>query len=117
MFEAQPITSYYDEYKRDPPNWPLKYGNQLWINTGYETEHYFHLYGDPGYMRYIDINMTYYLNSQVPITFTCLWGGVGLEDGLFHFLKPPPPKSKGLNLKHFFFPTHLTKKQINVLYL
>lgn len=49
VFEAQPITSYYDEYKRDPPRWPLKYPGQLWVNTGYETEHYFHLYGDPAY--------------------------------------------------------------------
>lgn len=37
--------------------------------------------------------MTFYLQSQIPITFTCLWGGFGLEDGINHFLKPPPPKS------------------------
>lgn len=50
LFEAQPLTSYYDDYKIDPPQWPLKYGGQLWINTGYETQYYFHLYGDPGYL-------------------------------------------------------------------
>ena len=50
IFEAQPITSYYDDYKRDPPQWPMKYDGQSWVNTGYETPHYFHLYGDPAYL-------------------------------------------------------------------
>eukprot|EP01116_Phalansterium_solitarium_P016007 TRINITY_DN3615_c0_g1_i1.p1 TRINITY_DN3615_c0_g1~~TRINITY_DN3615_c0_g1_i1.p1 ORF type:complete len:606 (+),score=163.98 TRINITY_DN3615_c0_g1_i1:99-1916(+) len=92
IFEAQPITSYYDDYKRGPPQFPQKYPHQYWINHGYETQYYFHLYGDPGYLSYIDINFTYYLNSQVPLTFTCLWGGVG--SNVSHFLEPHPPKTK-----------------------
>lgn len=91
IFEAQPITGFFDDYKRNPPQWPQKYSGQFWVNHGYETHIYFNLYGDPGYVKYIDINMTFYLHSQVPITFTCLWGGgKGIED----FLKPPPPKTK-----------------------
>jgi len=90
IFEAQPITSYYDAYKWSPPNFPQKYSGQKWVNHGYETQYYFHLYGDPGYMHYIDTNFTYYLHSQVPLTFTCLWGGGNFSD----FLKPPPPKAK-----------------------
>lgn len=43
---------------------------------------------------YIDANFTYYLHSQVPLTFTCLWGGGNFSD----FLKPPPPKEKGFPL-------------------
>jgi len=89
IFEAQPITSYYDAYKWNPPHFPQKYSGQLWVNHGYETHHYFHLYGDPGYLNYIDANFTYYLHSQVPLTFT-LWGGGNFSD----LLKPPPPKTK-----------------------
>eukprot|EP01116_Phalansterium_solitarium_P000914 TRINITY_DN1075_c0_g1_i1.p1 TRINITY_DN1075_c0_g1~~TRINITY_DN1075_c0_g1_i1.p1 ORF type:complete len:607 (+),score=221.61 TRINITY_DN1075_c0_g1_i1:865-2685(+) len=92
LFEAQPITSYYDDYKRDPPQFPNKFPHQYWINNGYEQENYFHLYGDPGYLDYIDINMTFMLHSQVPITFMCDWGGVG--HNVSQFLKPPPPKYK-----------------------
>lgn len=43
------------------------------------------------FQDYIDINMTFYMHSQVPITFTCMWGGGNVTD----FLKPPPPKYKG----------------------
>jgi hypothetical protein len=50
IFEAQPITSYYDDYKRDPPQFPMKYPHQKWVNYGYETHVYFHLYGDQGYL-------------------------------------------------------------------
>ena len=50
MFEAQPITSYMDDYKRHPPYFPHKFSGQQWINYGYETHHYFQLYGDPGYL-------------------------------------------------------------------
>ncbi len=50
IFEAQPITSYYDDYKRGPPQWPQKYYKQSWVNFGYETPFYFHLYGDKGYL-------------------------------------------------------------------
>jgi hypothetical protein len=34
--------------------------------------------------------MTYYLHSQVPITFMCMWGGGQRSD----LLKPHPPKSR-----------------------
>jgi hypothetical protein len=50
LFEAQPITSYFDDYRRTPPNFPNKYPFQSWVNHGYETEVYFHLYQDKGYM-------------------------------------------------------------------
>jgi len=90
IFEAQPLTDYFDAYKWNPPHFPPKYYGQQWVNHGYETHIYFNLYGDPGYMNYIDVNFTYYLESQVPITFTCMWGGGTFED----LLKPPPPKSK-----------------------
>eukprot|EP01114_Cavostelium_apophysatum_P013916 TRINITY_DN3476_c0_g1_i1.p1 TRINITY_DN3476_c0_g1~~TRINITY_DN3476_c0_g1_i1.p1 ORF type:complete len:612 (+),score=103.82 TRINITY_DN3476_c0_g1_i1:87-1922(+) len=89
IFEAQPITSYYDEYKWKIPPFPQKYSGQLWFNHGYETHFYFNIYGDRGYMDYIDGNFTFYLHSQVPITFTCLWGGGNMTD----FLKPHPPKT------------------------
>lgn len=66
---------------------------------------YFNLYSGPGYLDFIDINMTFYMQSQVPITFTCMWGGGKLED----LLLPPPPKTKGfchqsaLLTRSFFF--------------
>jgi hypothetical protein len=44
IFEAQPLTSYYDDYKRGPPQWAQKYFDQFWVNYGYETPYYFHLY-------------------------------------------------------------------------
>eukprot|EP01114_Cavostelium_apophysatum_P009638 TRINITY_DN2285_c0_g1_i2.p1 TRINITY_DN2285_c0_g1~~TRINITY_DN2285_c0_g1_i2.p1 ORF type:complete len:606 (+),score=145.63 TRINITY_DN2285_c0_g1_i2:116-1933(+) len=91
IFEAQPITSYGDTYKWEPPEWPQKFTGQSWINHGYETQFYFDLYGDQGYLDHIDINFTYYLDSQVPLTFTCMWGGgMNISD----LLKPHPPKTK-----------------------
>jgi len=90
LFEAQPVSGFMDLYMRDVPNFPQKYPGQSWINFGYETHFYFHLNGNHGYMDYIDINMTYSLNSQVPITLTCLWGGGNVSD----LLEPPPKKSK-----------------------
>jgi Glycosyltransferase family 10 (fucosyltransferase) C-term/Concanavalin A-like lectin/glucanases superfamily len=81
------------------PQVPVKREGQFWINHGYEQPAYFSVYDDPGYMDYIDINATYYLHSQVPVTFTCLWGGVGYDSKTKIptsdvFLKPPKKKSK-----------------------
>lgn len=30
----------------------MKYPFQIWVNHGYETHIYFHLYSDPGYLVY-----------------------------------------------------------------
>jgi len=49
LFEAQPLTSFFDDYKRDVPYFPQKYFQQKWINFGYETQFYFQLYENPGY--------------------------------------------------------------------
>eukprot|EP01116_Phalansterium_solitarium_P000917 TRINITY_DN1075_c0_g3_i2.p1 TRINITY_DN1075_c0_g3~~TRINITY_DN1075_c0_g3_i2.p1 ORF type:complete len:611 (+),score=192.62 TRINITY_DN1075_c0_g3_i2:38-1834(+) len=94
MYEAQPVAGYYDDYKRDLPNFPGKHRNQYWVSMGYEHHKYFMFYGEPGYVKYVDINMTFSQDSQVPITFTCLWGG-GYGKGINDFLIPPAEKPKG----------------------
>jgi Glycosyltransferase family 10 (fucosyltransferase) C-term/Concanavalin A-like lectin/glucanases superfamily len=95
VFEAQPLTSYYDDYLLNKVRLPPKLRGQTWVMTGAEQEHYFDVLKDPDFMRYMDLNVSFSTaHSAVQATFFCVWGGAGVtEPGRYveTFREPPPP--------------------------
>lgn len=50
VFEAQPFASYTNNFVQNPPEFPQRFPDQIFVNTGYEQPHYFHLYAHPGFL-------------------------------------------------------------------
>ncbi|GAM26569.1 hypothetical protein SAMD00019534_097440 [Acytostelium subglobosum LB1] len=75
MLEGQPLTKgLLYEYLEKIPTIPQKEVGQTFLNYGVEHGRFFPITEEPRFLDHIDLNMTYRLDSQVPITYACSWG-------------------------------------------
>jgi len=74
LFEAQPFASFGYEFLKNPPDFPQKQVNQLYVNFGYEHEVYFPVLAQERFHLNMDVNNTFRQTDQVRITFACSWG-------------------------------------------
>lgn len=57
IFEAQPFAGFTNSFVQSPPSFPQRYPDTIFVNTGYEQPHYFHLYAHPGFLvRFLKFN-------------------------------------------------------------